>query len=198
MIRAGRWPRQPRTAVHPNPVNLVKGLQALRQRVRHNECHVGLPPVDLRAICRANRRTSSLCAWPFTGSSRRFDRSGRPPVGRTIEISSAFKLQPVKTKLSYYVAQSSQSLEEADMFRIILGLMLLAMPAAARDHGQWGNRQWFQRLMQPDNPVMSCCGEADAFEADSFENSGDHYVAIIQTERGSSPKGPASRCLTIK
>jgi hypothetical protein len=24
------------------------------------------------------------------------------------------------------------------MFRIILGLMLLAMPAAARDYGQWG------------------------------------------------------------
>jgi hypothetical protein len=80
------------------------------------------------------------------------------------------------------------------MFRIILGLMLLAMPAAARDYGQWANhpdylRQWFQRLMQPDNPVMSCCEEADAFEADSFENSGDHYVAIITNGKGVIPEG---------
>jgi hypothetical protein len=80
------------------------------------------------------------------------------------------------------------------MLCIILGLMLSAMPAAARDYGQWGNqpdnlRQWFQRLMQPDNPVMSCCGEADAFEADSFENSGDHYVAIITNGKGVIPEG---------
>jgi hypothetical protein len=33
--------------------------------------------------------------------------------------------------------------------------------------------------MQPDNPSMSCCGEADAFEADGFEVEGEHYVAII-------------------
>jgi hypothetical protein len=37
--------------------------------------------------------------------------------------------------------------------------------------------------MQPDNPVMSCCGEADAYEADTFETDGDHYVAIITDTR---------------
>jgi hypothetical protein len=61
--------------------------------------------------------------------------------------------------------------------------------ANARDNGQWGEspapvRQWFQSLMQPDNPYLSCCGEADAFEADTFEIDGDHYVAIITDGKG--------------
>ncbi|SRR5579871_1949106 len=72
---------------------------------------------------------------------------------------------------------------------LALGAALLALPAAARDNGQWGNspiavRQWFQSLMQPDNPYVSCCGEADAFEADTFEVEGDHYVAIITDGKG--------------
>ncbi len=46
--------------------------------------------------------------------------------------------------------------------------------ALARNNGQWENapahiRQWFQGLRQPDNPIVSCCGEADAYEADLFE-----------------------------
>ena len=67
--------------------------------------------------------------------------------------------------------------------------LALCAPAAARDNGQWVNspmrvREWFQSLMQPDNPAVSCCGEADAFEADNFEVVGDHYVAIITDGRG--------------
>jgi hypothetical protein len=59
----------------------------------------------------------------------------------------------------------------------------------ARDLGQWSSspaavRQWFQSLMQPDNPSMSCCGEADAFEADTFEVEGDHYVAVVTDGKG--------------
>ena len=80
------------------------------------------------------------------------------------------------------------------MFRIMLALVTLTLPAAARDNGQWENqpaylRQWFQKLMQPDNPVMSCCGEADAFEADSFEVRDDQYVAIITNGKGIIPEG---------
>jgi hypothetical protein len=84
------------------------------------------------------------------------------------------------------------------MFRIVirmsLALVAATLPAAARDNGQWENqpahlRQWFQRLMQPDNPVVSCCGEADAFEADSFEVQGDQYVAIITNGKGIIPEG---------
>jgi hypothetical protein len=66
---------------------------------------------------------------------------------------------------------------------------LVALTAHARDNGQWGDspavvRQWFQSLMQPDNPYLSCCGEADAFEADTFEIEGDHYVAIVTDGKG--------------
>ena len=74
-----------------------------------------------------------------------------------------------------------------------LGLFLmLTLPAIARDLGQWDSqpiavRQWFQRLMQPDNPAVSCCGEADAYWADSFEVDGDKYVAIITDSRPDEP-----------
>jgi hypothetical protein len=79
----------------------------------------------------------------------------------------------------------------AAVFVLIAGGIVIAH---ARDNGQWANspaeiRQWFQGLMQPDNPVMSCCGEADAFEADSFEVEGDHYVAIITDGHGTIANG---------
>jgi hypothetical protein len=35
----------------------------------------------------------------------------------------------------------------------------------------------------PDNPFVSCCGEADAYFADSFKTKDGHYVAIITDER---------------
>lgn len=66
--------------------------------------------------------------------------------------------------------------------------------AHARDNG-WNEtppnvRHWFQSLMQPDNPAVSCCGEADAYEADDYAIEGDHYVAIITDERGDTfPNG---------
>jgi hypothetical protein len=72
--------------------------------------------------------------------------------------------------------------------------LVTLLPAAARDNGQWGEqpaavRQWFQSLMQPDYPAVSCCGEADAFEADTFEVEGDHYIAIITDGKGVIPPG---------
>jgi hypothetical protein len=61
--------------------------------------------------------------------------------------------------------------------------------AFARSSPTWSDspaniRAWFQSLMQPDNPAQSCCGEADAFEADTFEVQGDHYVAVITDGKG--------------
>jgi len=58
--------------------------------------------------------------------------------------------------------------------------------------GQWANvdptqRQWFNGLTQPDNPDLSCCGEADAYWADSYEVKGDQYVAIITDTRDDAP-----------
>ena len=71
----------------------------------------------------------------------------------------------------------------------MLAVGALATATQARDYGQWNDRpaevrRWFQSLMQPDHPRQSCCGEADAFEADRFEAEGDHYVAIITDGRG--------------
>jgi hypothetical protein len=45
-------------------------------------------------------------------------------------------------------------------------------------------RDYFEGLMQPDNPAVSCCGEADAYWADDFEQSVDgYYIAIITDGR---------------
>lgn len=73
----------------------------------------------------------------------------------------------------------------------IAALLLLsscAEPSFARDSGQWGATPnevstWYRRLMEPDFPTIPCCGDADAYYADSFEVEGDHYVAIITDER---------------
>ena len=75
------------------------------------------------------------------------------------------------------------------VFLMMTAALVAAGAALARDNGQWGDspaniRQWFQSLMQPDKPTVSCCGEADAFEADAFEVESDHYVAIITDGKG--------------
>lgn len=80
---------------------------------------------------------------------------------------------------------------------IALAVAVLALGACGGVHardGAWGDqpasvRAWFQGLMQPDAPTVSCCGEADSFEADTFEVSGDHYIAIITDGRGVIPNG---------
>jgi hypothetical protein len=85
----------------------------------------------------------------------------------------------------------------AALLNLILTLIVVAsgvVEAKARDDGQWTNvpeniRRWFESLKQPDHPRLSCCGEADAFEADSFEVEGDHYVAIITDGKGVIPSG---------
>ena len=54
----------------------------------------------------------------------------------------------------------------------------------ARDLGQWENndavtKQWYQSLMQPDNPSVSCCGEGDAYWADDVHvRDGKTYVTV--------------------
>ena len=80
------------------------------------------------------------------------------------------------------------------MKRLVLGAAFgcLMSVADARDTGQWESvnsiiREWYQALMQPDNPAVSCCGEADAYWADSYEVDGDRYVAIITDPRPDAP-----------
>ena len=72
-------------------------------------------------------------------------------------------------------------------------LILSVHFARARDLGQWTAtdpdvRAWYQGLMQPDNPAVSCCGEADAYWADSYEVSEKgEYIAIITDDRADEP-----------
>src|SRR5262249_46357723 len=84
---------------------------------------------------------------------------------------------------------------EDDMLRVVIALAFLCTSALARDAGQWETqpnnvRKWFQTLMQPDDPRLSCCGEADAYWADTFEVRDGPYVAIITDDR---PDGPLGR-----
>ena len=73
-------------------------------------------------------------------------------------------------------------------------IVLSICEAPARDLGQWdgvdpAQRQWFNGLKQPDNPNVSCCGQADAYWADGYEVKGDQYVAIITDTRDDTPLG---------
>lgn len=68
----------------------------------------------------------------------------------------------------------------------------VATGAFARDLGQWENsdpatREWFQTLMQPDVPTMSCCGEADAYWADTVHVRGGKTYATITDDRPDAP-----------
>jgi len=70
----------------------------------------------------------------------------------------------------------------------ILVLSGLVHSTLAREGGDWAAtptsvRDWFATFMQPDNPAVSCCGEADAYWADTYEVEGDEYVAIITDDR---------------
>ena len=73
-------------------------------------------------------------------------------------------------------------------FLTAIWTLLITANAFARDDLRWDTqdsrtKQWFENLKQPDHPRVSCCGEADAYEADNFEVEGDHYVAIITGHR---------------
>jgi hypothetical protein len=70
--------------------------------------------------------------------------------------------------------------------------------AHGRDFGQWENEdpaihQWYQKLMQPDNPSVSCCGEADAYWCDDPHSRRDHLGNVhnfctISDDRPDEPR----------
>lgn len=88
-----------------------------------------------------------------------------------------------------------------------LSVIMLAMvgmlascghPVLARDTGQWeatdpAIREWYQSLMQPDVPNASCCGEADAYWADSFFVKDNKTYVIITDDRPDEPRGRPHR-----
>lgn len=69
-------------------------------------------------------------------------------------------------------------------------------PAQGRENDEWQKNdpeinEFYRNTMQPDNPTVSCCGQADAYWADSFEMLCEEkdgkkeclYVAIITDAR---------------
>ena len=80
----------------------------------------------------------------------------------------------------------------------VLGAAVMALyilqPAAARDLGQWENqdpriRAWYRSLMQPDNPGVPCCGEADAYWCDAIHVTKDGVTCTITDDRPDAPLG---------
>jgi len=90
--------------------------------------------------------------------------------------------------LIYPIRGQVMQLTIARPFLAAIGALLITANAFARDGPQWDGqdsriKEWFEHLKQPDHPRLSCCGEADAYEADKFEVEGDHYIAIITGHR---------------
>jgi len=76
----------------------------------------------------------------------------------------------------------------------ILVLMFAFRVASAHDAGQWGNtdpavRDWYQSLMQPDVPTLSCCGEADAYWCDDIRVREGRTFCKITDDREDAPRG---------
>src|SRR5712664_3135127 len=75
---------------------------------------------------------------------------------------------------------------------VALFSMALVSVAVSRDLGQWENsdptiREWYQGLMQPDNPVAPCCGEADAYWADEIHVRDGKTYATVTDDRDDAP-----------
>ena len=78
--------------------------------------------------------------------------------------------------------------------KIASAILLMLLPAFARDNGQWENVDpvisgWIRGLMQPDNPLISCCGQADAYWADGVEIKEGQVIAIVTDTRPDIPLG---------
>ena len=80
---------------------------------------------------------------------------------------------------------------------VFLALLIIAIYAAslavARDVGQWQNSdqriaEWYRTLMQPDNPSIPCCGEADAYWADEYHvNARGELIVTVTDDRPDEP-----------
>jgi hypothetical protein len=78
---------------------------------------------------------------------------------------------------------------------MLIAVLLASSLARARDDGRWEAtdpriRAWFNALRQPDNPNVSCCGDADAYFADLVEVRDGRMLATITDSRGNPiPEG---------
>ena len=56
----------------------------------------------------------------------------------------------------------------------LIAMGVIAYPIHAKDYGQGADnppevKEWYRTLMQPDNPAVSCCGEADAYYCEDLK-----------------------------
>jgi hypothetical protein len=106
-------------------------------------------------------------------------------------------MQDTATPKSHRTGGGFFSIEYYRRRQAIIGLVVLfalvtMAPALARDLGQWkmvdpATRDWYEALMQPDNPAVSCCGEADSYWVDSFEVRDGKVYAIVTDDRPDEP-----------
>lgn len=70
------------------------------------------------------------------------------------------------------------------IFRIVL-FLLISSPALAIHYlpDKQEIDEWYKTLMMPDHLEISCCGVADAYWADEYEDKDGHYIAIITDDR---------------
>src|SRR5579859_5391816 len=69
--------------------------------------------------------------------------------------------------------------------------------ANSRDLGQWDRSdpvtEWYQKLLQPDNPTVSCCGEADAYWCDDYYSRDGKAYCKITDDRPDEERGRPHR-----
>lgn len=86
----------------------------------------------------------------------------------------------------------------ASIIALVFLVSALVGVARARDNGQWEGsdpaiRQWYQSLMQPDVPTLSCCGEADAYWCDDIHVRDGKTYCKITDDRPDAPLGRIHR-----
>jgi hypothetical protein len=76
---------------------------------------------------------------------------------------------------------------------LVASVLFLTLPAGARPRPVGNVRirtvtAWYRKLMMPDAPTVSCCGEADAYWADTFETSAGWQVRRHHHRRSASTR----------
>lgn len=76
----------------------------------------------------------------------------------------------------------------------LIALLFSVRITPARDLGQWDAvdptiKRWYETLMQPDVPSVSCCGEADAYWCDNYYARDGKAFCRITDDRPDGPRG---------
>lgn len=119
-------------------------------------------------------------------------------------IPKSARREPIKSRSDFdFVAAVVAGLGVAVSAAVFVAMLWFGLMHSAhgreRYPGQFAQMDdaiasWFRNLMQPDNPTVSCCGEADAYYADSYAVSEKgEYIAIITDERDDAPLGRIPR-----